>query len=218
MATESLNNRLEAFSDGVFAIAITLLVIDIKVPPIESIHSVNEVWKSLEHLWPSFFAFSLSFTIILISWIGHHNLLKGVDKTSAQFQVINGFFLLTVIFMPFPTSFMAEYLNTPYAQPAIVFFCLNAILHNIAWNALYLSILKPKPLLKDSINLEDIKKRQNGARYGFFIYLLIAVVAWWLPYVALVMTVIIWIYWLYSSIAFKHMGHEPTHTNQSSSK
>src|SRR4249919_20355 len=125
-----LNKRLEMFCDGVFAIAITLLVLDLKVPPVESIHSVPDVWHAIGRLWPSFFAFTLTFTIILISWIGHNNVLKLVNKTSAPFQLANGFFMFTIILMPFSTAFMAEYLNTPYAQPAIVFFCLNSLLHN----------------------------------------------------------------------------------------
>jgi uncharacterized membrane protein len=58
------NARIEAFSNGVFAIAITLLVLGLRVPPIASIHSVDELWKSLYQLWPSFFAFILSFSVL----------------------------------------------------------------------------------------------------------------------------------------------------------
>ncbi len=198
-----MNTRLETFSDGVFAIAITLLVLDLKVPPLESVRSAAEVWRDLALLWPSFFALSLSFIIILIAWIGHHNLLKTVDKTSAHFQVANGFLLFTVIFMPFPTAFMAEYLNTPYAQPAIVFYCLNGIFHNIGWNLLYLSILRPKPLIRDHIRIEDIKKSSRGAHYGFFINLGIALISWWFPHTALILSVVLWIYWLIVSVSIK---------------
>jgi uncharacterized membrane protein len=203
MSFTNPNSRLEAFCDGVFAIAITLLILDMKVPALESIHSVDDLWHSVSQLWPSFFALCLSFVIILISWIGQHNLIRTVDKTSPQFQLANGFFLFTVVFIPFPTAFMAEYLNTPYAQPAIVLYCLNGILHNIGWNALYRYMLKPKPLVKDNIGVDYIKKKSQGAKYGFFIYSAIAILAWWLPYVALVLSVSIWLYWLYISISIK---------------
>ncbi len=83
------NIRLEAFSDSVFAIAITLLVLELKVPPIESIHSSSDLWKELIKLWPSFAALSMSFIIILIAWIGYHNLVRTLDKTSPQFQFAN---------------------------------------------------------------------------------------------------------------------------------
>jgi hypothetical protein len=72
------NARLETFCDGVFAIAITLLILEVKVPPLESIHSKAELWTSFARLWPSFFALLLSFTVILITWVGHHNLLKSI--------------------------------------------------------------------------------------------------------------------------------------------
>src|SRR5436190_19010898 len=120
-----MNQRLETFCDGVFAIAMTLLILEIKIPPLESMHSVADVWHGVVRLWPSFIALSFSFLIIFISWIGHHNLFKALDKTSPQFQFANAFFLFTVIIIPFPTSFMAEYLDTPYAQPAIVVYSLT---------------------------------------------------------------------------------------------
>jgi uncharacterized membrane protein len=198
-----MNERLEMFSDGVFAIAITLLILDIKVPQLETVHSVAELWRDVGRLWPSFFALSLSFVIILISWVGHHNLLRILDKTSPQFQVANGFFLFTVIIIPFPTAFMAEYLDTPYAQPGIVVYCLNGILHNIGWNVLYRFILIPKPLVKSSIGVSYIKKISRGAKIGFFLYTAIALLALWLPYVALVICVLTWIYWLYISTSIK---------------
>jgi TMEM175 potassium channel family protein len=196
-----MNDRLEMFSDGVFAIAITLLILDLKVPPVESVHSVAEVWRDILRLWPSVFALSLSFVIILIAWIGHHNMLKGVDKTSPQFQVSNGFFMFTIILLPFSTAFMAEYLDTPYAQPAILVYCLNSLLHNFGWNVLHRSILKPVPLLKDIDGLDLYKKASRSARYGFVLYTGIALLAWWLPYVALAICVLTWLYWLYLSIS-----------------
>jgi uncharacterized membrane protein len=198
-----MNDRLEMFSDGVFAIAITLLILDLKVPPVDSVHSVAELWREILRLWPSFFALSLSFVIILIAWIGHHNMLKGVDKTSPQFQVSNGFFIFTIILLPFSTAFMAEYLDTPYAQPAIVFYCLNTLLHNFGWNVLHRSILKPVPLLKESADMGPYKKASRSAQYSIVLYTAIAGLAWWLPYVALIICVLTWLFWLYVSITIR---------------
>ena len=199
-----MNSRLETFCDGVFAIAITLLVLEIKVPSLDSVHSVADVWQAIGKLWPSFFALSLSFVIILISWIGHHNILKGIDKTTPQFQLANGYFMFTIILMPFSTAFMAEYLDTPFAQPAVVVYTLNALLHNTGWLLFHRSIEKPKSLAKDAATAAIIKKASRGAKYGFFIYTAIALLAWWLPYVALVLTVLTWVYWLYLSAGVRH--------------
>src|SRR5262249_22356209 len=129
MDHEKPNQRLEAFCDGVFAIAITLLILDLKVPPLASVHSADDVWRALGEMWPSFFALILSFAVILVTWMAHHNFLQTLDKSSPQFLAANGFFMFTVIVIPYPTSVMAEYLNTPYAQPAIVYYCLCQVLN-----------------------------------------------------------------------------------------
>jgi uncharacterized membrane protein len=200
-----MNKRLEMFCDGVFAIAITLLILDIKVPPVDSVHSVADVWHSVGRLWPAFFALTLSFTIILISWIGHHNLFKIIDKTSSQFMLANGFFMFTIILMPFSTAFMAEYLDTPFAQPAIVIFCANSLLHNIGWNVLHTSVRKPHSLLRDSKAVELHKRARQGAKFGFFIYTPIVILAWWLPYLALVISVLTWTYWMYLSLRIEDL-------------
>src|SRR6185369_10176513 len=171
-----MNQRLEMFSDGVFAIAITLLILEIKVPPLDSVHSVTDVWHRVGELWPSFFALTFSFIIILISWVGHHNLLRMLDKTSPQFQIANGFFLFTVIIIPFPTSFMAEYLNTPYAQPAIVVYCLSSVFHNLGWVFLNRSVLKPVPLVKDTA-IETTRKTSRGSHFGFALYSSLAILS-----------------------------------------
>lgn len=199
-----MNKRLEAFCDGVFAIAITLLILDIKVPPVGSVHSISDVWRGVGALWPSFFALSLSFIIILISWIGHHNLMNAVDKTSSQFQLANGFFMFTIILLPFSTAFMAEYLNTPFGKPAIMFFCFNSMLHNIGWILFQRSMIKPRFLVKDSIGMDLVKKASRGSYFGFFIYTAIALLAWWLPHVAMIINVSTWIYWLYLSASIRY--------------
>ena len=201
-----MNARLETFSDGVFAIAITLLIIEIKVPPVESVHSVADVWRAVLHLWPSFFALSLSFGIIFISWLGHHNLLKNIERTSAPFQFANGYLLFTVILMPFFTAFMAEYLNTPFAQPAIVCYSLVALLHNTGWLVLHRSIASADPpLVKDPIAERTREEGIPGDTVrGPVIYASLALLAWWLPYVALLLIVLTWLFWLYVSITVKH--------------
>ena len=75
MSATTPSSRLEAFCDGVFAIAITLLIIDIKIPSTEKIDSTADFVQALKHVAPSIFAFVLSF-IILITWVNHHNAFK----------------------------------------------------------------------------------------------------------------------------------------------
>src|SRR5262245_30573314 len=92
------NARLETFCDGVFAIALTLLIIEVRIPSGVEIHSTADLWSALLRIAPSIFAFVLSFTIIFITWVNHHSSLKLVGESSPSFIYANGFLLLTVVF------------------------------------------------------------------------------------------------------------------------
>src|SRR6476660_7770586 len=94
------NSRLEAFCDGVFAIALTLLIIDVEIPSSVVIASTTDFWSALRNIFPSIFAFLLSFTLIFITWANHHATLKLVNKSSSSFVYANGLLLLTVVFIP----------------------------------------------------------------------------------------------------------------------
>ena len=206
MPVEAPNARLEMFCDGVFAIAITLLVLEIKVPPLDSIHSASDVWRDIGQLWPSFFALALSFILIFISWMGHHLLLKALDKTSDKFQAVNGIFLFTVIIIPFPTAFMAEYLNTEYAQPAVVFYCLISLLHNLGWRLLIRTCIKPVSLAKTSAHAATIQGLLKGNLFGTFTNASFVIIAWWFPHLANAMSTIFWSYWLYLFLYKEKLG------------
>lgn len=195
--------RLEMFSDGVFAIAITLLILEIKTPPFDSIHSVNDLEKALVHLWPSYFAFFYSFGGILIQWIIHHNTFNRLDKTSRPLLYTNGFLLFTIVFFPFPTALLAEYINTAYAMPAIVFYGIASVVNSIAWFLFIRSIKKPKRLLNDSFSTEEYNKLRISNRFAMIVYTSTALLAVWLPYIALIINVAVWILWVYLSLIEK---------------
>ena len=195
--------RLEMFSDGVFAIAITLLILEIKVPPLDSIHSVNDLVKALVHLWPSYFAFFYSFGGILIQWILHHNTFNHLDKASRPFLYTNGFLLFTIVFFPFPTALLAEYINTEYAMPAIVFYGIASIVNSLAWFLFIRSINKPKRLLNDAFSPEEYNKLKTANYFSLIIYSSTALMAIWLPYTALIISVALWVVWIYLSLVEK---------------
>ena len=181
--------RMILFSDAVFAIAITILILEIKVPPIESIHSVNDLVNALVHLWPSFFAFFYSFGGILIQWILHHNTFNHLDKTSRPFLYTNGFLLFTIVFFPFPTALLAEYINTEYAMPAIVFYGIASVINSLAWFLFIRSITKPKRLLNDAFSSEEYNKLKASNRFALIIYASTALLAICFPYTALIINV-----------------------------
>jgi uncharacterized membrane protein len=192
--------RLEMFSDGVFAIAITLLILEIKVPPVDSIHSSGDLVNALVHLWPSFFAFVYSFGGILVQWVIHHNTFIHLDKTSRPFLYANGFLLLTIVFFPFPTALLAEYLNTEYAMPAIVFYGAASVINSFAWFLFVRSVQSPKRLLIETFSHEEYIKLKKSNRFAFVVYSSTAIMAIWLPYTALTINVAVWMLWVWISL------------------
>jgi uncharacterized membrane protein len=103
--------RIEAFSDGVFAIALTLLVLDLRVPELHG----RTVWEAVVELWPQFLGYVLSFLIIAINWVFHHRKFRAIVRYDTKLIWINLILLFFVALVPFPTSLLAEYAPSPAA-------------------------------------------------------------------------------------------------------
>jgi uncharacterized membrane protein len=131
MQTET--SRIEAFSDGMFAIAITLLILEIKVP--ES--STGGLTKALLRQWPSYFAFLLSFIYIGVMWMNHHRMFTHIRRSNDTLLILNLLLLLGVTAVPFPTAVLAANLGTPDQRTAALFyngvFIVIAIFFNVLW-------------------------------------------------------------------------------------
>ena len=100
--------RVVFFSDAVFAIVITLLVLEIKVPHIEG-HTEQGVLQGLFHLLPKFIGFVMSFFIVGVMWIEHHRIFRFIERYDTGLLLRNLCFLLSVSFVPFPTALFSEY-------------------------------------------------------------------------------------------------------------
>src|SRR5215831_10516579 len=128
-STAKETSRIELFSDAVFAIAITLLVLDL----IQILHSQSDddgLLKTCLHHWQSFLAFIIGFITILVCWINHHVAFEYIKKVDVKLMWINGFLLFVVTLTPFPTAVLAEYLEKE-GRTALAFFGLNYILISI---------------------------------------------------------------------------------------
>src|SRR5438045_4371108 len=122
MREETTNTRLEFFCDAVFTLALTVLILDVKVPASLAIHNSKDLWYSLKDLLPSVFAFLLSFAIIATQWVNHHEAMKCVSKCTPRFIYANVFTMLTIVMIPFTTSLLAEFGLTKVAEPAVVLY------------------------------------------------------------------------------------------------
>lgn len=203
MAEPNPNSRLEAFCDGVFAIALTLLIIDIRIPSTKEINSNAEFWLALKHLAPSIFAFVLSFTIILITWVNHHASLKLINNSSPSFIYANGFLLLTVVFIPFPTSLLGEYILTDHAAPAVILYNSTLVVQALGWTLVTGSALKDQ-LTKNERSILTIRESRKFSYFAFILYSLCAIMSIWFPLTIAFITTITWIFWLIWGIRIKH--------------
>jgi uncharacterized membrane protein len=105
-------NRFEAFSDGVFAIAITLLVLELSVPP----RSEHDLLGAVFHQWPSFAAYLISFATVGAFWLAHTTISHYLERTDAELVRLNILLLMFVSFIPFPTRLLAEYTRSIRAE------------------------------------------------------------------------------------------------------
>src|SRR4051812_38976485 len=106
---EKETTRIEAFSDGVFAIAITLLVLELHVPLMGENGKGDSLLKKLAAEWPSFLAFSLSFFSIFIMWVNHHKIFKQIYRRNTPLMFANGLILFLATCVSYPTALLSGY-------------------------------------------------------------------------------------------------------------
>jgi len=201
MAKESNNSRLETFCDGVFAIAITILILEIKIPRISSVSTVDEFWHEIILEWPAWFGFALSFIIILVAWVNHHDMFKLINKSSPRFTYANGLLLFSVASVPFTTGVMSEFMMTDLAQPAITIYCFGVLFHCFAWFVFLWTTMHPVILIKDEATADFVNATIiTYNRYAFFLYLSLCILSFWLPYVSLVLMTLSWMIWVVSGL------------------
>jgi uncharacterized membrane protein len=137
---DSAIHRIEAFSDGVFAIAITLLILEIGVPAV----SGNQTLKhELLRLWPKYAAYALSFAMIGIYWANHNSLFRLFARADHTFLMLNVFFLLAIAFLPFPTAVLGDYLrDSDQRQTAAIFYAIGLLLPASGWFAVWVYALR----------------------------------------------------------------------------
>ncbi|MCI0618534.1 DUF1211 domain-containing protein [bacterium] len=137
--------RIEAFSDGVFAIVVTLLVLELKVPSLQDHHSVSELGHQLLDLLPKFLSWLISFIIVCKFWLNHHHILGLARHADYGMVWLNAIFLMFQSFIPFPTALMGEYATNPLAISAFgVVMALNTLLFMALHAYILRNFLKPE--------------------------------------------------------------------------
>jgi uncharacterized membrane protein len=176
--------RLEAFSDGVFAIAITLLVIELRPPEVER---GSELAGALWDLWPGYFAYLVSFVTIGVMWLNHHRIFTQVRAVDGPLLLLNLHLLLWVALIPFPTAVVADYLadGGDGARTALVFYSAVFLLAGVAFGLLFGWITRDDRLLERPPRPEVVRAARLRFMFGQGVYLTAIGVSLVAPVVAL---------------------------------
>lgn len=163
--------RIEAFSDGVFAIAITLLVLGLKVPTVYQLGPSGSLGLALLKLWPHYLAFVASFITILAKWVNHHRIFTFIERTDHAFLYWNGLLLLFITFMPFPTALLAEFLLHPEAKVAGAVYAGTYVAITFAFKGLWHHASKNRRLLAENVDDREVQQITTQYQYGPLMYL-----------------------------------------------
>jgi TMEM175 potassium channel family protein len=178
--------RLEAFSDGVFAIAITLLVLDMRVPARDVVTAAGGLFPALLRLWPSFLAYVLSFVIIGIMWANHHSLLECVGRIDRYFVMLNVGLLMGISFVPFPTALLAAYLmDTAQRRAAVVTYAATFFILSLLFNAVWRYAAYRGRLLAPEAKAPVVAAIHRRYALGPACYGAAVLIAWYSPWASL---------------------------------
>jgi uncharacterized membrane protein len=169
--------RLEAFSDGVYAIAITLLILEIRVPASETVSAIG-LWHALGQRWSSYAAYVLSFLIIGIMWANHHNIFRYIGRANHQLVMLNLGLLFCTAFLPFPTAVLAQYLPSSADRAvAAVFYGGTLTVTSIFYNALWLYAARGRRLLKPDADPRLVNAITREFLFGPIFYAIATAIA-----------------------------------------
>jgi uncharacterized membrane protein len=195
-AAEKETGRLESFSDGVFSIAMTLLILELTVPVLTGTMTSERLLGALMAQWPSYLAFVTSFATVLIMWVNHHGIFRLVRRTDSTLLITNGFVLLLVTFVPFPTALVARFLRTPAASTACAVYAGTFVIIDLAYALLLLAARRNGGrLLAPNVGPEIKQRLRDCFVVGLPLYLLATLVAPIVPWLTIAICTALWIFW-----------------------
>jgi uncharacterized membrane protein len=179
--------RIEAFSDGVMAIAITLLVLDLKVPTEAQVADAGGLLAALAARWPSYVAYLAAFLTIGIIWLNHRAFIDKIRRFDDRLLWLNLLLLLGVATLPFPTALLAEYVSVggPAASTAAVIYGLLSMATALSWTFMWRHLADRPDLLEPPFGASYARSELRRAGFGPLIYVVAVPIALVAPIVAL---------------------------------
>ena len=173
---EKETSRLEAFSDGVFAVAITLLVLNIKIPgidlPSSKLPDDTNLWPALLNEWPMLAAYGTSFATIGVMWLNHHRLYIHIKRTNTVLILLNLLLLLIIVFIPVPTALLAEYLVKPDQHAAAIVYSGTFLAMACCFNILWRYASYHNRLLGKNVDQRGVTAISRQYLFGPLLYLI----------------------------------------------
>lgn len=192
---EKQTARLEAFSDGIFGVAITLLAIEIGIKEYEGATNLN-LWKKITENWAEYFTYFNSFATVLLIWMGHHKILSKIWKASHWIILLNGLVLLFVVLFPFPTKTVSTFIGTNAVNTAVSFYAGFTGMIVVCMLLLNLGIVRNKKIIINADkNLTWFNKMIKGQIIGIVAYAFASIIAFYSAFIALALTFGMWVYW-----------------------
>ena len=183
--------RLEAFSDGIFAIAITLLILEVRAP---EVHDGGALKRALLAQWPSYGGYVLSFLIIGVMWANHSHIFRLIKRADHTVGMLNLLLLMTIAFLPYPTSVLARHISNESTRgPATFFYSASILITALPWSWLWMHALHA-----GLIEAPDQERERVTAsfRFGWIPWLITTVIAVYWPTVSLAGIALLTVYWM----------------------
>jgi uncharacterized membrane protein len=196
--------RLETFADGVFAIAATLLIlnVDALIPG-----GISNLGTQLTHIWPSYLAYAASFVTIGIMWVNHHAIMEQVERADRRFLVANIGLLMCIAFFPFTTRLVAEHVRGNGAQAAALTYGFTGVATALLFNATWLYAAVGKRLLRSDADPAVVSGITRTYIPGPWIYLTATLVAFLSPVASIALFGAIAVFYIVESSIF---GNAPS--------
>lgn len=159
--------RVDAFSDGVFTIAISLLVLELHIPP----ESPDGLWHELARQWPSYAAYVVTFLVIGIMWVNHHTMFGFIRQVDRPILYLNLALLMTVAILPWPTAIMAEYLRSGTdSHAAAAVYSMVMMLHSFCFQAIWWHLTRTGHLFDRRVDLPIARAMRKRFAVGSMVY------------------------------------------------
>jgi uncharacterized membrane protein len=197
-------NRLEAFSDGVFAVAITLLVLNLQIPQLAT---VSELVPRLGALWPKLLSYALSFVLVGIYWVAHHNTFHYIKRSDRNLLWLNILLLLCIVFLPFPTAMLGQY---PEQQVSIIIYAGTLVITGLVLQSLWWYATSRCRLVDRAIDPRLVQRATRRNLTGPLIYLLAIGISLVSVSASLVLFILVPLYYIFPGRIDRHWVQRPT--------